>query len=116
MTEQIQQDTTTPAVSLFVDISVGHSIGEDSQHARTTVMVNTNAPVHDPILAAVISKVLSQEMLIPSNASKISKSIGELLQVYMGKCAVILPQPRTLQFELEDGAVRQPDGVYLQME
>ena len=116
MTEQSQQTTTTEAANVFVDIRVAHTIGCGSQHARTQVEVSTNAPVQDPILASVISTVLSREVLIPSNASKISESIGKILQGYVGKCGVIVPQPRTLQFELDEGTVHQTDAVYLQTE
>ncbi|MPC27050.1 hypothetical protein E2C01_020201 [Portunus trituberculatus] len=117
MTEQTQQNTTTTeAANLFVDIRVAHTIGGGSQHTRTQVEVSTNAPVQDPILASVISKVLSREVLIPSNASKISESIGEILKGYIGKCSVSVPQARTLHFELDEGVARQPDAVYLQPE
>lgn len=115
MTDKPQQTgaertKTVEPRDVFVDIKIAHNTGGEGKAARTLLRVKTNAPLKDPQLASLITKDLSNAVLVPENATKLSASIGKHLEECLRErdAGEEVLESRRFHFQILDGTVSLP--------
>lgn len=115
MTDKPQQTGAGRAKTMdprdvFVDIKVAHNTGGEGKTARTLLRVKTNAPLKNPQLASLISKDLTNAVLVPDNATKLSDSIKKHVEECMRERDVgeEVLKSRKFEFQILDGRVSLP--------